>query len=37
MTWCSYLELTSPYQEKLEFIKNPMVAEFLGMAHIRML
>lgn len=24
-------ELTSPYQNKLEFIKNPVVAEFLGM------
>lgn len=24
-------ELTSPYQEKLEFIKNPVIAEFLGM------
>ena len=24
-------ELTSPYQDKLEFIKNPVIAEFLGM------
>lgn len=24
-------ELTSPYQDKLEFIKNPIIAEFLGM------
>ena len=24
-------ELTSPYQDKLEFIKNPAIAEFLGM------
>ncbi len=24
-------ELTSPYQNKLEFIKNPVIAEFLGM------
>lgn len=26
-------ELTSPYQnDKLEFIKNPVIAEFLGLA-----
>ncbi len=24
-------ELTSQYQNKLEFIKNPVIAEFLGM------
>ena len=24
-------QLTSPYQDKLEFIKNPVIAEFLGM------
>ena len=24
-------EFTSPYQDKLEFIKNPIIAEFLGM------
>lgn len=24
-------ELTLPYQDKLEFIKNPVIAEFLGM------
>lgn len=24
-------ELTSPYQNKLEFIRNPVIAEFLGM------
>ena len=24
-------KLTSPYQNKLEFIKNPVIAEFLGM------
>ena len=24
-------ELTSPYQDKLEFIKNPIIAEFLEM------
>ncbi len=24
-------ELTSPYQDRLEFIKNPVIAEFLGM------
>ena len=24
-------KLTSSYQNKLEFIKNPMIAEFLGM------
>ena len=25
-------ELTAPLQDKLEFIKNPVIAEFLGMA-----
>ena len=24
-------EITSKYQNKLEFIKNPVIAEFLGM------
>ena len=26
-------ELTAPLQDKLEFIKNPVIAEFLGMEH----
>lgn len=28
-------ELTSQYQNKLEFIKNPVIAEFLGMQEDR--
>ena len=28
---CEMEQLTSPYQNKLEFIKNPVIAEFLGM------
>jgi len=26
------LEITQPLQDRLEFIKNPVVAEFLGMS-----